>query len=675
MANENDILYNVEAKSDLGELQQVIQELKKMGSSLDDMAKNTRETADAAEEASQAQKQMAESARGLGQAWSAIKALGIGAMIMSIASAARQGLEAVANWATGVDTLSKRFSISKESASALAVSWQQMGISAEQGAGMMSGFQGRLLGELEAQKNAAKAVADVQKERVKVQADLAKAEQGHAAKLADLESQKAELQNTSTDEVVSKRNDQLAQLAKDYERFQEDQIQAEQDENRRYEETWRDRVRAYERTMEDMRSDLADKASRARNFKEWAMLTDQFQKKQKQVKDDLDYEKSKEDSAHEQRLAAIKQAGDREKEMMEEKKATIIQASNEETAKIQENNAKQLANIEERIAAENASWGEQQAGFDERMADLAESQAEAASAGGPLSFAMDQLGVKLFDAQGKLRPVDDLLWEMKDALDKMPEGAEKAALISEIGWEDMARWVDEGISKSEAFKEARDKNLIPTEEELEAIDRFRRNWEDAKLAFVGALSAIEEKLGVFDLLNTAFDYLNQLITILTSEGGLDALAQGFNDAGGAVAWVGEAIEKLKEAYETAKQLKTVLSTEGGAEQLGQGIEQAAPGLLNALNPVAGLYSAGSQLGLFASGGYTGDGSANEPAGIVHKGEFVVPQQGALILRGDGGGSQPVININAPIYGVDDLQAAITGALNKYDRGRVTTGVR
>lgn len=37
---------------------------------------------------------------------------------------------------------------------------------------------------------------------------------------------------------------------------------------------------------------------------------------------------------------------------------------------------------------------------------------------------------------------------------------------------------------------------------------------------------------------------------------------------------------------------------------------------------------------YADGGYTGSGGKYEPAGIVHKGEYVVPQQGAPVVRGD-----------------------------------------
>lgn len=51
---------------------------------------------------------------------------------------------------------------------------------------------------------------------------------------------------------------------------------------------------------------------------------------------------------------------------------------------------------------------------------------------------------------------------------------------------------------------------------------------------------------------------------------------------------------------------------------------------------------GSELG-YASGGYTGNVPADQPVGIVHGREWVVPENGALVLRGEGEGSGITIN--------------------------------
>ncbi|MCZ2099562.1 MAG: hypothetical protein LC121_25525 [Anaerolineae bacterium] len=45
---------------------------------------------------------------------------------------------------------------------------------------------------------------------------------------------------------------------------------------------------------------------------------------------------------------------------------------------------------------------------------------------------------------------------------------------------------------------------------------------------------------------------------------------------------------------------------------------------------------------FAGGGYTGDGPAGEVAGVVHRGEYVVPRGGALVLESGRGGGPTIV---------------------------------
>lgn len=82
---------------------------------------------------------------------------------------------------------------------------------------------------------------------------------------------------------------------------------------------------------------------------------------------------------------------------------------------------------------------------------------------------------------------------------------------------------------------------------------------------------------------------------------------------------------------------------------------------------------------FAKGGYTGDGGVNEPAGIVHKGEYVIPQAGAPVvmapdmvkLLGDilaqlkvmhAEGGNAIVNVNTA-----NPQSAIKRGLDLYDK--------
>lgn len=672
MAERNNILYEVESRSDLAELQQVIQELRRIGDSLDTMADEAHRTADAQEDVAEATRGLKDEVGGLGKAWSFIKGLGIVGLLASIVGLVKQGITAVQDWAIGVDNLAQQFAITHEEATALATSWRLAGISAEEGAAMMSGFQGRLIDELEAQKEAAKRVAEIQEQRVDVLADLAKAEENHEKKLTDLYAQQAELQNTSFDEVVARRDEQLAELEADYQRYLEDQRYAEEQETKRLEAEWQERARRYERAFEDLRDELADKARSARNFREWNEAVQQYKKKQDRLREDMEEERKKLYGAADERVAQAERAAEREKEVYEQKKQAIMQKADEELAKERERQAQALAAVEERIAAENEAWDEQQAGFGERLSDLDKAQAEAAAQGAGLKYIMEQLGVSMFDAEGNMRPVDELLWDMKEALAAMPEGAEKAAIIADLGWEDMAYWINEGAGATESLKFAQENGLVVTQETIDAIREQNRLMAEAQLQMIGMGMTLAEQLGAFEHINTflglvniGLERLSQLITILTTEGGFDALIQGLRDQydwfdklAGIIEWL---IDKFNEAMEVANQLATIFSTEGGAGQLFEGLGQAIG---------EGLAGQAGALGFQTGGAVPGTGP--HPA-IIHGGEYVVPREGALVL---GGGQRPVtVNIMAPVYGVEDLQRAIAGAIARADRQGVAVGVR
>ncbi|MCQ3977568.1 MAG: hypothetical protein DPW09_29415 [Anaerolineae bacterium] len=56
---------------------------------------------------------------------------------------------------------------------------------------------------------------------------------------------------------------------------------------------------------------------------------------------------------------------------------------------------------------------------------------------------------------------------------------------------------------------------------------------------------------------------------------------------------------------------------------------------------------------FAGGGYTGDGDPGEVAGIVHRGEYVVPQGGALVMKDDAGSAEVVALLSAILLQLQD----------------------
>lgn len=63
------------------------------------------------------------------------------------------------------------------------------------------------------------------------------------------------------------------------------------------------------------------------------------------------------------------------------------------------------------------------------------------------------------------------------------------------------------------------------------------------------------------------------------------------------------------------------------------------------------------------------GALGQPmTAMVHGGEMVLtPGQQAALLHGSAGGGQIVINVNAPVYGVNDMESVVIGALDRAQR--------
>lgn len=64
-----------------------------------------------------------------------------------------------------------------------------------------------------------------------------------------------------------------------------------------------------------------------------------------------------------------------------------------------------------------------------------------------------------------------------------------------------------------------------------------------------------------------------------------------------------------------------------------GVTDALTALYNSYNAPGNNATRPAQ-GRYASGGYTGRGAKYDAAGVVHRGEYVVPQEGAMVIRGD-----------------------------------------
>ena len=664
MAN-TDLDIKVEADVDVSELDKIGDEIDQITDDLDDMAKELADVADAADDAE------GELTK-LGKAGAGLKGLGniAGGLLGGLAGIGGiigQAVGATQDWVLSMDNLSKTTGATVEEATALAVSFELAGFAAADAESFISGFQGRLIDELEAQKEAAKEIASIQKERVDLLKEMDDAEADHLSNLADLEAERADINSEGSAERRAQQQEELSDLRKDHDRFLQDQRGAEERENQQFEEIWEERTRIFEEKSEKLRNDLTDKSRSARNVRDFLAAQDEFADKQKLLQDDLKEGNDKQLSANEQRIADLKATTEQEKNLFNERTAAVNKAADEDVAKQEEANAKALASLESRIEAEKEAFTDRTEGFNDQLGSLAEAQAEAQDAGGGLLFMFKELGIEAFNTDGTLKTSVDLIFEMQEAMRGLEDEGAKAAFLADLGLdaENAAFWMTEGASATEALQFAQEKGLVPTKDSIEAIREQNRLMAELKLSLLGA--GVEAGLAEapMNILSFAMEKTNDAIAIaqglwsqLTDIAGLLFERIGESEVFQSLI---DGLEKVKdlvlEAFENFKMLTSILGTEGGLGSLLGNI-------------------VGSILPEFATGTRSVPGTGKQLA-IVDGGEEIRSRSQVLASKssaGNGSGSGVQVIINGDVNGVDDLQAAIVGALRQADMQSVGAGV-
>ena len=410
---------------------------------------------------------------------------------------------------------------------------------------------------------------------------------------------------------------------------------------------------------------MRTRARSARNYREFREAQQNYQKQQSELANNLNEEKKKHQSAHDERIADLEASRQRETQLFNERSAEIARKADEDVAKLQEANAKALADLDQRIEEEKAAYQESTIAANERLGELANAQAEAQSQGAGLTFVMEELGVKIFDADGKMRPLNELIWDMKDGLNNMEDGARKAAIISDLGWEDLATWIDDDTTALENLNFAQENNLIVTEDLIAKQREAEKAFNDLTLQATGAGLAIAEDSDLYGTFTEVMQVMGEALTAL-HEAGL------FTLIGESIKWMAEqatsAIEIATGLYDVISEFIELVGDSSPFEVFTTTAAAVDKELFGGNLAKMGQ----ALLPEFETGGLV-PGSGPTPI-MAHGGEMVIPREQVAQLR-SGSGSSPTFNFNAPIYGVNDLQGAIRGAMQQADNGLLNTGVR
>lgn len=574
----------------------------------------------------------------------------IGSGIGLVGSLVGNAITATQDWTLKVEALSSSMAIGLEEASALAVGWERAGFDAEGVMGKFGQIQGRLIMELEAQQKAQEDLANIHKERADLVDEQGKAEIEFQSTIAELEKERAAISGEGIVERRRQAKQEIDDLQADYVRFIENQQDLEREETANFEKIWEERARKFEEASEKLRDKFSTDARKSRNVREFQDASKNFTEQRQLLIDNLAKDNKEQENNRSKTVQNREQANERERQLMEEKSADIAAAAENDIIKLEIANQKALTNLDARIEEEKEAYREGTVNFEESIGELDKAAAAAAVATGDLTFVFDKLGVEIFDAEGKMRPFNELIWELQDGFRAMEDSGEKAALIADLGMEDIAPILTRGATRYESLAFAQEKNLVVTEESLAAILEQRQAILDAKLELVGYANS----LGIAEKTNFALKFAIEAIH--------QAIEIGIPIWDQLKTIVGLLWDKFLEGLETAKE-NLAEFTESAKETFEDIKDAVGFGESGLLTKAAGALG-------FKQGTRSVPGIGPQLA-VVHPGEEIRTRADVL-ANGTGGGNRGglTLNFNAPIFGVNDLNNAINNAITKFDQSPI-----
>jgi hypothetical protein len=509
-----DLTYNVKADADVSDLNKAANSINEISETLEKAEKNTNKLTRQTEKATKAQEEMSKETRGLARSFGRLTSIDAAGFFLGITAAIVGGIKVSRDWALQVENTSQRLGASLEDAAALQASFALAGLDTEQALSAVNSVQSTLVDLLEEQAEGQKEIIQLDQERVSVLAEIQQAEQDHAATIADLQKEISEVGAGEVKARVKKQNEALKEVEKNYQDFLEDQRRDEQRQTRKLEEEWEDRVRAFNRSVLELQEDLAEESQNARSVRELKEIEKQFAKRKQRLDRDLSEEQRINKRAAENQQRDRETEAQRELRRMDERRQAIEAAAAEDIARIEANNAKRVAALEERIEKENTAWEKQQEGFQQDLIEINKAQAEAAKATGGFAFALEQLGVNVFDADGKLRPMIDIMWDIQQGIQNVDDQALRANLVSNLGLEDLTFWLNEGSGATESLGIAQANNLVPTQDAIQAIKDQNEQLALLQLQLTGAASKTFDMAEINKILVASMQKVNEAIVIV-----------------------------------------------------------------------------------------------------------------------------------------------------------------
>jgi hypothetical protein len=284
--------------------------------------------------------------------------------------------------------------------------------------------------------------------------------------------------------------------------------------------------------------------------------------------------------------------------------------------------------------------GAAQAGF-----GLFAKAVDAARSGVAASLApFQRLGVSLKDAQGNVRPVGQVLTEVRDRLSQIKDPATMAGIASKMfgrGYRELLPWLTKGADKIREYtKYAKDLGLEMSGKSTEVFRKYRENqnklslgWEAIKINAYAALVPLINRImpAIIRVIRTAAGWLGDFRKLVEKKGWGGAIFEMVPVLSRVWDWLRKAWSKLKDFWSYIMEHKGEIV--GTFEDIYQTVKDIAAALGPVINAAKVLGEAGKKGGNLIPGYGTLKGAA-KLLGFQHGGIATGPKSGyPVILHG------------------------------------------
>ncbi len=426
-------------------------------------------------------------------------AVAVGVLVAALA-VAKVGLDALVNWSNQLDELQDILGVTTDEATRMALSMKHVGLSVDEGTAAFAYFA---RGVAEADRRVREAAAamtqadrDAAEQQQTVWADLAKARAKIQANLAtDIAAIERGLGRQMAD-MAHDHTRQLEGLARDAVRINADAAQSlaklERERARDLNKVNVDQAKSLARVDADLKTALRN-AHSARARRE---LRRQAAERKREIAEEAAERRAEIEARAAERRAEIEEGRRERQAELAEKRALLVEEFEYRKQRAREAADEQIAQAR-RAAAEQLRAAQEAAQAQaDAIAKALDKQFEAIrrqTASDPFLEALATLKVSLYDAEGNVKSVTQLMDEMRDMLSQMPDGPEKTNAVLALMGRGGAKFLDwMSLSRAEVDKiyEANKDSYKLTEQQQERIQAMQRAWNDIRTDVEGLAVAL-----------------------------------------------------------------------------------------------------------------------------------------------------------------------------------------